>query len=86
MRITKLSPVREIDLRNAQCRAQWTLRYYSRSVCMDAYPPMTRLYFDLCRERLLRLARAWMRANVAHRPVRAPRRQQNIIPFSLRKT
>lgn len=79
MRITRLQPIREIDLRNAQCRARWTLLYYSKAVCMDAYPPMTRLYFDLCLERQRRMARAWMRQNVSTKV------STNVVPLRRRK-
>ena len=52
-----------IALRNAELRARWLLRYLTGTQCADpwASQPIARAWFDLRRERKLKVAREWLK-------------------------
>jgi hypothetical protein len=63
-----------LTLRNAHCRATWTLRFYSGATCADAWPEISRAFLDLTLERKRNRAQAWIEAgNQYHRAVQLER-------------
>ena len=70
--------INDIEDRNARCRARWTLRFYQRVACADAYDPIARHFLN---ERLFEQrqeARKWLAEREALRA------KENVVRFRLR--
>lgn len=74
---------REIDLRNAACRARWVQRFYSGTVCGDAWKPYQRAWFDHYRIRAVRRAQAWIDAGKKFNRAREIAKHDNVLELPL---
>ena len=68
-----------LQIRNAQCRAAWTLRFFSGAQCADAWPEIARAFADLSLERKRNRAQAWIEAGNKYRRAVELERAGNVV-------